>query len=349
MGKSWGSLARQPGFRQRKAFTLLELMLSLSLIVVATALIGSVMSLYARSFSTRGQEVRNKQLARSILQMIADDIRAVVVQQPVSPSILTHMYESVPGSAAVLSASGSMAEQTDAASNSTGSQSAGAGQSVDLTMAMPPGIYGNQNELSLDVSRIPRADEYLQPMASLITLTDRAADIKRVSYFVQAATALGVQDSMLQVSSGVGMGATGGSNGGLIRRQLDRAITSFATSKGFTNQLMTTGDLIAPEVVAVQFSYFDGTQWTMQWDSALQGLPRLVQITLGITTISEGQPPLVQPGISLMGISRAELQQARVEIYELVVAIPGAQLQTGAGQMGVSATDNAVSGEALGL
>ncbi len=63
-------------------------MLALSLIVVATALIGTLMQMYARNFATRGEDIRRQQLARSILGMIADDLRSVVTVQEFDASVL---------------------------------------------------------------------------------------------------------------------------------------------------------------------------------------------------------------------------------------------------------------------
>ncbi len=73
---------------KRRAFTLMELMLALSLVVVATALIGSLMQMYARNFATRGEDIRRIQLARSILNMIAEDLRSVVTAQEYDASVL---------------------------------------------------------------------------------------------------------------------------------------------------------------------------------------------------------------------------------------------------------------------
>ena len=72
----------------RKGFSLLELMLALALIVMATAIIGSLLQMYSRNFATRGEDIRRKQLARALLNMIAEDIRAVVLEQEYDTSVL---------------------------------------------------------------------------------------------------------------------------------------------------------------------------------------------------------------------------------------------------------------------
>ncbi len=73
---------------RRAAFTLIELLLALALIVVATGLIGYIMQMYARNFTTKADDIRRKQLAKAVLTMIAEDIRAVVLEQEYDGSVL---------------------------------------------------------------------------------------------------------------------------------------------------------------------------------------------------------------------------------------------------------------------
>ena len=75
----------------------MELMLALSLVVVATALVGSLMQMYARNFATRGEDIRRIQLARSILNTIAEDLRSVVLTQEYDASVLQQQMGSATG------------------------------------------------------------------------------------------------------------------------------------------------------------------------------------------------------------------------------------------------------------
>ena len=102
------------------------------------------------------------------------------------------------------------------------------------------------------------------------TLTDVPGDIKTVSYFVQTPSTMGVSDSLNAFADGSEM-LTGTS--GLVRRQLDRAILAYAEEVGDTQRLQQTGELIAPEVVSLEFAYYDGVQWLYEWDSTTQALP----------------------------------------------------------------------------
>lgn len=357
---------------KRKAFTLIELMLALSLIVVATAMIGSLMQLYARNFATRGEDIRRMQLARSILNMIAEDLRAVVTTQEYDASVLQQQLGGGGGgggaggasagganvggaSAGGASAGGAVGGgQSAAASATTGSSTAdptagdatGSTESASMTLSgvREPGLYGSQYELMLDVSRLPRVDEYIPQGGSMLesTLTDVPGDIKTVSYFVQTPTSMGVADSLNDFAdqTEVVIGTSG-----LVRRQLDRAILAYAEEVGDTTRLQQTGVLIAPEVVSLEFAYYDGTQWLYDWDSTTQALPHLITITLAMQSASGEESAALEAGVSLSTLTFDQKQAYGIEIYELTVAIPGAQLKA----VDAASADAAAGMEALGM
>ncbi len=318
--------------KKRKAFTLIELMLALSLIVVATALIGNLMQMYARNFATRGEDIRRMQLARSILNMIAEDLRAVVTVQEYDASVLQQQL----GGGADGSSGGSgseLASSEGAGASATGASAAGdegapsEDPSAVTTVAREPGLYGTQYELTLDVSRLPRGDEYIPAAGAMVaaTLTDVPGDIKTVTYFVQSPSVIGVGDTMDAFNDPTMV--TSGMTGGLVRRALDRAIIAYAEEIGDSTRLLRTGELIAPEVVSLEFAYFDGTQWLYTWDSTTQSLPWLVQITLSIQSATGeaagGLDAVVSPSV----MTSDQQAASGVQVYELIVAIPGAQLR----------------------
>ncbi len=338
---------------KRTAFTLIELLLSLSLIVLATALIGSLMQIYSHNFATRGDDIRREQLARALLTKIADDIRSVVMPQEYDPSVLEQLMgasgssgeeaSAATAASGTTSSSNTLASAGTSSSDATGDSAAGDLAST-VTTSLPPGIYGDQYSLLLDVSRVPRPDEYIVPQASLADhfLLDVPGDMKTVTYYLQSPTNMGVEDSLAQFSD---PSQSTGVAGGLIRRQLDRAVTAYAEEMGQTQQLQRTGDLLAPEVVALEFAYFDGTEWLTEWDSSTQALPWLVEVTLAMQTAGASEKAQLAPGGSIGMMSYADRQTYGLKVYQLVVAIPGAQLRAA----DASTADQAAGMESLGL
>ena len=147
-----------------------------------------------------------------------------------------------------------------------------------------PGLYGNQYELQLDVSRLPRFDEYQKMMADPTEgLADIPSDVKTVTYYManqQAAVVPidGVETLSSDISTSTDPDLVGR---GLVRRQLDRAVAQYAQTNGLLTAAQSAGELIAPEVVSIEFQYYDGIEWLFEWDTETEeGLPVAIQIQL---------------------------------------------------------------------
>lgn len=333
--------ARSRTAHGRGGFSLLELMLALALIVMATAIIGSLLQMYSRNFATRGEDIRRKQLARALLNMIAEDIRAVVLEQEYDDSVLAQQLGAggdsgggggggAAGGAADAGAGGSgLASDAAASGDSAASDPATDDAAAEEMIAvLPPGIYGDQYSLTVDVSRLPRPDEYNVMQNSLLsgTLVDVPGDIKTVTYYVQTATNQGVADDMAGFASAAATST--GFTAGLVRRALDRGVMAYAQELGDVDRLNRTGDLVAPEVVALEFAFFDSElgEWVYEWDSSQQSLPWLVQISLAMQSATAAEQSQVEPGTPLTSITFEDQRALGIEVYELVVAIPGANL-----------------------
>ena len=392
--------------RPSLGFTLLELLLALALTAVVSILIGGLVQLFLVN-ETRGRDtVRQAQMARAILNMIAEDVRTTVRYYPYDTSGLDQMLGNALNNAAggalggltgspatgASAGAGAGAGATGGAATggsqnaapsgtnptgSTGRQSgntsggtsgagtrtaggatgggatagagmagagmagagmAGAGMAGDSSgtaatgpATIPPGIFGSASSIEIDVSRLPRPDEYvIQPGAmSTGSLGDMPSDIKTVGYYVQAPRGDGVQDPLARLTSQIATsssGSTAGLSGGLVRRSLDRAVTQYAYEIGSTTELMRTGEIIAPEVLGIDFSYFGPEGWQTQWDSSSMGLPSVVKVTIAMQRESAARTNPMSPGISLSSLNSSMMQEYGIQLYSMNILIPGAAL-----------------------
>jgi hypothetical protein len=71
--------------------------------------------------------------------------------------------------------------------------------------------------------------------------------------------------------------------GGLYRRQIDRAVASYRGEYEAPAVPDEYCKLVSPEVVALEFRYFDGTDWTSEWDSdEMAYFPTAIEIILTV-------------------------------------------------------------------
>ena len=347
-------LTRSFRYRQRYAFTLLELILSLALTAVIAGLIGSLIQLYLVNQETGRDSVRQAQMARAILNMIAEDVRTTVRYQKFDTSGLVQLLSTDTGSSgggasgggasgaggsggggSSGGASGGGASGGGASGGGSGGGASGGGaggaSASTAPAALPPGIYGSSTSIEIDVSRLPRPDEYYPRMGntSTGTLGDMPSDVKTVGYYVQSPRSDGVQDSLGQLSqeaASLTSAPVASPNGGLVRRSVDRAVTQYAYEIAQSSQLLRTGELIAPEVLALEFQYFDGATWQTQWDGSQQGLPHVVKITIAMQRDSLAKSKPLDPGIAISSITTSMRQEYGIEVYSTNTIIPGAQL-----------------------
>jgi hypothetical protein len=184
-----------------------------------------------------------------------------------------------------------------------------------------PGLFGNQYELQVDVSHLPRVDQYERVFLATpdSPVADIPSDVKTVAYFLRE----DVSGEMTPSTGGLVSTpppATG--SGGLIRREMDRAVTAWAAQSGDLDTESGDGQLLAPEVNYLEFRYFDGWQWQTEWDSEeLGGLPVAVEITIGIDP-GFGLDSAATDVAALRELSMADMSEF---MYRLVVRLPTAQ------------------------
>lgn len=356
---------------ERSAFTLVELLLALALTVVITSLVTSAIEFHLRQMTIRRSGIEEAQVARAILQRIADDLRAVVVYRTPEVSTVDELAESLLGEGAGdltgdLGGAGSSTDP-DPSGSSTSSDMSGTSEDELSTTLVPltPGIYGNMYQLQIDVSRIPRYEEYdlLSQYGGGIGLST-LSDTKTVTYFLANGSGTTGLYSGSAMTSGMGMGTSmgtgyggmsagsgysgiGGNVMGLARSVLNRAASRYAQSTADIGLLDQQTELLAPEVMAVEFAYFDGLQWYAEWDTEIMGgIPMAVEITLlirptndtdllpasGYGMAGQGLSSRMQPGSGNAGYNSSNMTSANEStltyenIYRLVVHLPAAEL-----------------------
>ena len=107
---------------------------------------------------------------------------------------------------------------------------------------------------------------------------------------------------------------------GLIRGQLSRAITSYAMNNGNYQAVQGADKLLAPEVIALEFQYYDGYQWLQYWDSEeFEGLPLAVKIRMTMRSNS----PYSSGGVLDAFYGSTTDSEGRIAVtYQKIVKLP---------------------------
>ncbi len=236
----------------RPAFTLLEVLLTLSMSVVLMILVGGAIQFYARDMNVHDMDIRQTQLASAVMQMIEDDLRATLHSEPVDMSGLEALLASTAGESSGGGQSGGGDDQDlsaagiDSADASLPEETSIVDLQSGVAVLQTPGLVGNQYQIQIDLSRLPRLEEYVAMLDDTIAeIDDVPSDLKTVAYFVQpAGTIGGIQDPLDSLDPDAATSGTGG----LVRRSLDRAATVEAARTGGLTLLNQTGELLAPEI-----------------------------------------------------------------------------------------------------
>lgn len=287
-------------------FTLFELIIAIALAAVLLALIGTAINLYLTRTDRDRTRVEEAQLARSVLTMIADDIRAATFYQKQDTSAIAALmaagtpYDTddfdkarvatvaagkagglnSPGKLTALggSASGAAASGTGSGSSASGA-SAGGDQESDDTM--PLGLSGETNELWVDATRLPRQEELFATVTGYTNAPSAASSNPGGSGGSTSGADINPPADLKTVHYFVRQGnvvdpgsvaATSlapdaqASAGGLVREEVGRRMRVFAEQSGTSSGATSGAALIAPEVTQIQFKYYDGTQLTDTWD-----------------------------------------------------------------------------------
>jgi type II secretory pathway pseudopilin PulG len=244
--------------RSEAGFTLIEVVLAIALCGAVMALLTTAIDLYLLRVDTSRTQVETAQLARVLLNQIAEDLRSA-------------RYSSA-GSTVGGSANQSTTGSETGAGTGSGSTSLAASTTTNL------GIYGTLTELRVDRAAQRGWRQVAVPSTQLLTDADPQDMPQTVEYFFVEGRVL---KSAEFAAGGISVDAPLEGYTGLYRRQTPTTALTTTTTGTSSGNTVETAELLAPEVVQVSFMYSDGTQWYEQWDSSTQqALPVAVEIKI---------------------------------------------------------------------
>jgi hypothetical protein len=123
------------------------------------------------------------------------------------------------------------------------------------------------------------------------------SDLATVAYFVSGSSAGTLQHAV--------------TGSGLARLEGDRLALSMADKQSNVAVTAAQTEILAPEVIALKFMYFDGFRWRSDWDSKiLGGLPKAIDVEMALAPL----PLTARP--------RAPAIAGLPSVYRLVIALP---------------------------
>jgi prepilin-type N-terminal cleavage/methylation domain-containing protein len=275
-------MTRRRSRLSRTGFTLTEVLVALSLSLVVMGAIYSALGLHWK-YSTAGRvDIERMQLVRAVALRIERDLRSTLfVAPPATASSQTAAASSATGSAATSSASGAASSATSATgTGSTSGSTAGSSSSSSETASTElPGLYGSASQLLIHASR-PAGDLNYTSLAMGASVSSRLSDTLSIAWFL---------------AGGDGSLAASVAGPGLARMEGDRMALKYADTSGDVGAMSGNTEIVAPEVTRLAFRYFDGVDWTTDWDSTvMQGLPFAVEIEFTVSHAGLGKfaPPV---------------------------------------------------------
>lgn len=241
----------------RAGFTLLELMLALGLSVILVGLLGTAINMFLLDLDRERDDLTRARAARAVLQVMADDFRAAIQYKELDTTALDEAI------ASAQAAMGTEEEEEEAT------------EEEEPVVVEHPGLAGGPNSISLDISRLPRRDQYTISYSAENNVISIPSEIRNVNYKV----------GTVANNDGGSRGSRGNEETGLLRMEYDRAAKRFADLGGGK---MPSYEMLAAEVKQLTFQYFDGENWSDEWDSnELKTMPVAIEIKIMVDPRSE--------------------------------------------------------------
>ena len=357
---------------RRHAFTLLEVLLALGLTVIVMALVGTALTTTLKLVESGRVRTERDQLARAILSKISDDVRSSVRVEPFDPSGMMKINTSTSsssssqsgqsgssgtgsssssgkssgsgnsgtssgtsgtsgtGSSQSSNSSGASSSNTSSSSSTSSSDQSSSSSTPAVVSTTITGLVGDDSGLQIDLGRIPRLDEYVAVQSQS---SAPVTDVRRVMYYLANSA------SSIVSTAGAGSSATSGT--GLIRSEANHATAQYTADTGGDSSSTANGSVVAPEVLALEFSYFDGSEWVSAWDTTTyNGLPQLIKISIALA-----DPAHTKPGDTPSFSSIADAADKDPDnVYSVVVHLPACDpIPSASGSTSASSSDSGTS------
>ncbi len=268
----------------RSGFTLIEMMVVVAIIAMLMLAMSSATNIYLQTATDSFEEIERSQIARALLRDLSRDIRSA-----------TFVVKEI-------------TDDTDSDEDSLDTEE------IDPDTAAASytdGLFGTEKDLVLYISRPDTNSTYVNAQ-ELQSGTDRSGDAMIIRYLLAETSGAGLA-GMLAAEAGdtantsdnvAGLGVMTGDLIGLSNAiRLDDFDTQLEASR-----------LLAPEVVDLRFSYFNGFEELPEWDSNVENaMPAAVIVELTLRTIRpewDERTPEDTPG--LLGNT----------VHRLVISIP---------------------------
>ncbi len=289
--------------RARGGLTLVELILATALSAMVLVVVFTAVEVQLRAFDRATRTTERDRLAHVLLRRMAADLRGAL-GPPASPQ------DDAADGFDDLDFLMSFDDPFDAFD-----QMPGLGWDWDLDGAAsgPVGLRGEADRLRIDVVRAVPADPESWIASFWLDTAPNPAEsgIRTIEYFVVS------PDESLFASDWEDSGAAGG----LVRREMIEPVAAWASQLGLLDEFDAAAPPLAPEVIALEFRYHNGSDWLDAWDTATAGaLPRAVEITLWFAGDDMSADDVAAWSLGLgMPAAGADLEMPR---YRLVVHLP---------------------------
>jgi hypothetical protein len=269
------------------AFTLLELLLSLTLLIVLLGAIWSMVDMFSKAF-TRGElRAERSQLVRSLSQILEEDLHAAI-QDPTYPA------RGVSSEAEVLRRFGLVGTELSLR--------------IDVVQINP---FKTSDFPESQHTEVPELKTVYYDFTPMGRSTESGLLRREIDFETPVNTGAEVEIPEL---TGTGRPSLADA---LEEIESSQAAGQIAMPNGHLEQ--DHGKMLAPEVVRCRFSYFDGQNWMENWNSIEKnGLPAAIAVDLQLLPQQEIEAFLTSRDANIL--SRAVSQR-------IVVFVPTTSLK----------------------